>query len=237
MKYDDFFIDMRDRRSQTVILEKIKPRSVVLELGCATGLMTNYMRNQLQCRVFVCEIDRASIEKARQYAEGSWQGDLDTLEWTEAFAPMKFDYVICAGVLEHLRSPEAVLAKTADLLKEDGTVLLSMPNVAHNSVVLNLLENRFEYTEVGILDGTHLKFYTYPSLKKLCAEAGYAVIEEDAVYQDYLPAWASGYPENVRRRKYCHVMQFIFELKKKQFAEENRIQPVNKIEEYPPRNG
>ena len=236
MKYDNFIIDMRDRRSHTVILEKIKPQTVVLELGSSTGLMTNYMKNHLQCKVFICEIDKDSIEKARQYAEGSWLGDLDTLQWTDAFGSIKFDYIICADVLEHLRCPEDVLRETVGLLKEEGSVLVSMPNVAHNSVVFNLLENRFEYTEVGILDETHLKFFTYPSLKKLCADAGYMVIEEDAIYQDYQPAWAAKYPDVVRYRKYCHIMQFIFELKKIRFAEENRIIPVNKIAEYPWRN-
>jgi SAM-dependent methyltransferase len=233
MKYDNFFIDMRDRRSHTVILAKIKPQSVVLELGCATGLMTDYMKNRLGCKVYICEIDKDSIEKARQYAEGSWFGDLDTLEWVGAFEPLQFDYILCADVLEHLRSPEDVLRETAGLLKDDGSVLMSMPNVAHNSVVLNLLEDRFEYTEVGILDQTHLKFYTYPSLKQLCAGAGYAVVEEDAIYQDYQPVWAEKYPPNVRYRKYCHVMQFIFELKKKRYAEEQQITPVYKIKECP----
>ena len=233
MKYDNFFIDMRDRRSQTVILEKIKPQTIVLELGSSTGLMTNYMKNHLACKVFICEIDEKSIETARQYAEGSWQGDLDTLQWVNAFEPIKFDYIICADILEHLRYPESVLGATAELLKDEGSLLVSIPNVAHNSVVFDLLENRFEYTEVGILDQTHLKFFTYPSLKKLCADAGYTAVEEDAVYLDYQPSCAAKYPDDIRYRKYCNILQFIFELKKTWYAEEHRIIPVNKIEEYP----
>lgn len=236
MKYD-FYLDMGERRSHTLLLRKVQPGSVVLELGCSTGIMTNYLKNTLNCRVYVCEIDEASIQIARLYADGSWQGDLDGMGWADFFGAMRFDYILCADVLEHLRDPEGVLQKTAGLLKEDGSLLLSMPNVAHNSVVFDLLDNRFEYTEVGILDKTHLKFYTYPSLKRLCAEAGYTPVEEDAIYQEYLPPSAEKYPDFIKLRKYGHVFQFIFELKKTEYALEHKIEPVNRIEEYPPQRG
>ena len=229
MKYD-FALDMRVRRSHTLILQKVTPGSVVLELGASTGIMTNYMKNQLGCEVYICDIDETAMQIAKQFSNGSWLGDLDTLQWAEAFEPVKFDYVVCADVLEHLRNPEGVLAQTKSVLKDDGSVLLSMPNVAHNSVVLHLLENRFDYTEVGILDQTHLKFYTYPSLKRLCANAGYTPVEEDAIYQDYQPPFAAKFPIDIRYRPYSHVFQFIFELKKTDYVNKNGIGAVNKIE-------
>lgn len=234
MKYD-FYLDMRVRRSHTLILEKVKPGSVVLELGSSTGIMTNYMKNQLGCEVYICDIDETAIQTARQFANGSWLGDLDTLQWVKAFDPVKFDYVLCADVLEHLRNPEGVLAQTKEVLKDNGEVLLSMPNVAHNSVVYPLLENRFDYTEVGILDSTHLKFYTYPSLKKLCTEAGFTPVDEDAIYQDYQPAYAAKYPDHIRYRPYSHVFQFIFSLQKTQYVNDNGINIIDRIEAYPPR--
>ncbi len=236
MKYD-FYLDMRERRSHTLILGKVKPGSVVLELGPSTGIMTNYLKNNLNCKVYICEIDEASIQIARLYAEGFWLGDLDSLAWADFFASIKFDYILCADVLEHLRKPESVLQKTGGLLKEEGSVLLSMPNVAHNSVVFDLLDNKFEYTEVGILDKTHLKFYTYSSLKQLCLDAGYTPVEEDAIYLEYLPPGAEKYPDSILFRKYGHVFQFIFELKKTEYMQEHNIEPANKIIEYPPRRG
>jgi O-antigen biosynthesis protein len=232
MKYD-FYLDMRERRSHTLILGKIKPQSVVLELGSSTGIMTNYLKNQLNCKVYICEIDKNSIQIARLYADGYWQGDLDSMKWADYFDSISFDYIICADVLEHLRNPEGVLHKTIGLLKEDGSVLLSMPNVAHNSVVYNLLENRFEYTEVGILDQTHLKFYTYPSLKRLCEDAGYTPVDEDAIYLEYQPPFAEKYPDFIRFRKYSHVFQFIFECKKTQYVLEHQIDCNNRIAESP----
>ena len=84
MKYD-FSLNMDVRRSQTVILKMVKPQSIVLELGCYSGIMTNYMKNQLGCQVYVCEIDSQAIQFARQYAQDSWEGDIETLEWVEKF--------------------------------------------------------------------------------------------------------------------------------------------------------
>ena len=234
MKYD-FCLDMRVRRSHTLILQKVRPGSVVLEFGAYTGIMTNYMKSQLGCDVYICDIDETTMQVAKEFAKGSWLGDLDTLQWAKAFEPVKFDYIVCADVLEHLRNPEGVLAKTMEVLKDDGSVLLSMPNVAHNSVVYPLLENRFDYTEVGILDQTHLKFYTYPSLKRLCAQAGYTPVEEDAIYQDYQPPYAAKYPDDIRFRPYSHVFQFIFELKKTAYVNENGIKTIDRIEAAPRR--
>lgn len=232
MKYD-FYLDMRVRRSHTLILQKVRPGSVVLEFGAYTGIMTNYMKNQLGCEVYICDIDETTMQVAKEFASGSWLGDLDTLQWAKAFEPVKFDYVVCADVLEHLRNPEGVLAQTKDVLKDDGSILLSMPNVAHNSVVYPLLENHFDYTEVGILDQTHLKFYTYPSLKRLCVQAGYTPVEEDAIYQDYQPPYAAKYSDDIRYRPYSHVFQFIFELKKTAYVNENAVGTIDRIEANP----
>lgn len=230
MRYD-FNLDMRERRSHTMILKKIEPGSSVLELGCSTGVMTRYLREALGCSVFVCDMDAEALKSAQRYADGYWLGDLEETGWADEFAGMQFDYILCADVLEHLREPAAVLKKTADLLKEDGSVLLSMPNVAHDSVVYGLLQNRFDYTEVGLLDRTHLRFYTYPSLVRLCLDAGYTPVEEDAVYMDAQPP--AGLPDLAANRQYGRVFQFIFELKKTAYAQENRINIVRKIKEYP----
>lgn len=230
MRYD-FKLDMRERRSHTMLLNKIRPGSVVLEMGCSTGIMTKYMSKELGCSVYVCDIDEEALRSARQYANGCWQGDLEEMGWADAFAGMLFDFILCADVLEHLRDPGAVLKRTADLLKEDGSVLLSMPNVAHDSVVYGLLQNRFEYTEVGLLDRTHLRFYTYPSLVRLCLDAGYTPVEEDAVYMEARPP--AGLPEWVTRRQFGRVFQFVFELKKTAYVQANGIDIIRKIKEYP----
>lgn len=226
MKYD-FCLDMNERRSQTVILNKVKPNSVVLELGPYKGVMTKYMKNVLGCRVYICELDQEAFEIARLYAEDAWQGNLETLDWVNKFNDIKFDYIICADILEHLKNPDAVLNATNGLLKEDGSILLSVPNIAHNSVIGELLQNQFEYADYGILDRTHLRFYTYSTLKKLCGKAGYIPVEEDAIYEPYYPpASLLGLALN---KEYGDVLQFVFELKKSKYVFDHNIDAINKI--------
>ncbi len=227
MKYD-FSLNMNERRSQTVLLKKVLPNSVVLELGPYTGVMTNYMKNTLNCKVYICEYDPDAIKIARQYAEDAWQGNLETLDWVERFKDIKFDYIVCADVLEHLKNPDAVLKATNQLLKEDGSVLLSVPNVAHNSVIYGLLQNQFEYAEWGILDRTHLRFYTHSTLKKLCCEANYTPVEEDATYEPFYPSFSNH--ALILNKEYGNVLQFVFELKKSKYVQDQNIALVNKIQ-------
>ena len=219
---------MNERRSQPVLLKKIRPNSTVLEFGCYKGIMTGYMKNQLGCKVSVCEIDPQALPYARPFVEKFWQGDIETLGWVQEFKGMQFDYILFADVLEHLRNPEEVLKATGSLLKEDGSVLLSVPNVAHNSIIYGLLYNQFEYTEFGLLDKTHLRFYTYYSLKELCRKAGYATVEEDSINEYFKP------PTNSLQGLYLNkdfgnVFQFLFELKRSDYVASHNIPMINKI--------
>ncbi|WP_164919036.1 class I SAM-dependent methyltransferase [Caproiciproducens sp. NJN-50] len=228
MKYD-FHLNMDVRRSQTVILKMVKPQSTVLELGCYSGIMTNYMKNQLGCKVYVCEIDSQALQFARQFAQDSWEGDIETLEWTQKFKDVKFDCAIFADVLEHLKDPAKVLKAAGNLLKDDGSILISVPNVAHNSVIYGLLHNQFQYAEYGLLDQTHLRFYTYFSLKKMCAEAGFTPVTEDAINEYFRPPFADQLPESYLNQDFGNIFQFIFELKKTEYVAEHKLPTTNKI--------
>lgn len=95
--------------------------------------------------------------------------------WREAF-----DVVVAGDILEHLPRPEALLEKVRPLLAPGGTVLASLPNVANVTVRAALLAGRFPYAERGILDRTHLRFYTRASARALFAASGYRVAWEAA---------------------------------------------------------
>jgi SAM-dependent methyltransferase len=98
-------------------------------------------------------------------------GDLDELDLDAELADERFDVIVAADVLEHLRDPLAVLNRLVPFLAEDGFVVLSVPNIAHGSVRLALLEGRFEYRELGLLDRTHVTFFTRQSLERMLDEA------------------------------------------------------------------
>jgi hypothetical protein len=103
--------------------------------------------------------------------------DLDTASLADAFPGVRFDTVVFADVLEHVKQPERALTDARSILNDDGRVIVSIPNVAHGNVRLDLLLGRFDYTSLGLLDHTHLRFFTETTLAALLAESGYEVEE------------------------------------------------------------
>ena len=108
----------------------------------------------------------------------------------------EFDTILFLDILEHLRDPEAILEKARDYLKPEGRIIVSIPNVAHWSVRLSLLFGSFHYGERGILDKTHLHFYTLSSFRQMLKDANYKILKESATplpLLDSFPAlgWAA----------------------------------------------
>ena len=133
-KYD-FEIDLTDRTSTGIILNKIPRGSVVLEFGCATGRMTRYMEEELDCRVYIVEFDQMAYEKAKQYAQDGICDDIMNYRWMEAFGQVRFDAIIFADVLEHLTKPDQVLTQAAKLLKDDGSIHISAITFWYNPII------------------------------------------------------------------------------------------------------
>ena len=221
MKYN-FDLQLDDRNSLTLIAKQVERETVVLEFGPANGRLTHYLKEHKNCKVYAVEIDEEAAKDASKYTEDILVGDIEKLEWLTRWENIEFDYIIFADVLEHLRNPMEVLKQTKCLLKDEGKVLLSVPNVAHNSVLINLHRNIFSYTKVGLLDDTHIHLFSYYSLKEMCSFAGYTPVVEDAVYigvgdteiHNSYKDVSSGLEKELRNRKYGNVYQFYFVLQK-----------------------
>jgi 2-polyprenyl-3-methyl-5-hydroxy-6-metoxy-1,4-benzoquinol methylase len=97
-----------------------------------------------------------------------------------ALGGRRFDKILLMDVLEHLEQPETLLTQCRGLLKPGGTILVSVPNVANVTVRLGLLFGRFEYQPRGILDATHLRFFTRKSIRRMIEAAGWDVVREEA---------------------------------------------------------
>lgn len=182
-KYD-FELDMKTQNSNSVILNNIKPGSTVLEVGCAHGRMTKYLKETLNCTVDIVEIDKEAGEVAKQWARHAWLGPkLGDIEVPDLFDAIlfafntKYDYIIFADVLEHLLHPEQVLTRCKTIL-DTGSVWISIPNIAYNGVIIDLINDKFTYRETGLLDNTHLRFFTINSLDKMVKKAGFKIVNE-----------------------------------------------------------
>ena len=100
--------------------------------------------------------------------------NLDSADLAALFAGNAYDVIVCADVLEHTRHPQQVLASARRLLADDGRVLISIPNASYCGLIAELMAGEFRYRQEGLLDETHLRFFTRRALLRFLAENGWA---------------------------------------------------------------
>lgn len=204
-----------DAEHLPAILKWIKPNSRVLEFGPAMGYMTRFMRDKLNCRVTAVEINPEMAKIAEQYTEKIVIANLDTDNWEKQIEG-SFGYIIFADVLEHLRDPQSVLQKAVPFLSSEGSILTSIPNIGHSSVIMSLIDGEFEYQKYGLLDDTHVHFFTRKSIKIMMDSCGlYSECQEDSIMRPGSTEIGKFYTNhpiailNVLRKKDTSVYQFV----------------------------
>ena len=169
--------------SHALLRERIlalPPGRRLLDLGAAGGHLGRAVRGRCAYLAGV-EPDTALPPDCREGYD-DWRST-DALSAGAWDAP--FDVVVCADVLEHLPRPEELLARIRAWLAPGGHLFVSLPNVANVTVRAGLLLGRFPYAEKGILDRTHLRFYTRKSARRLLEEAGFRVLRISATAMPY----------------------------------------------------
>jgi SAM-dependent methyltransferase len=139
--------------------------------------MSDVLVSRLDCAVVGIEVSPAAAKVAASHCERVIVGDAEAIDLCEVLGGDRFDVILFADVLEHLRDPGALLQRVRPFLVEGGSVIASIPNVAHGSVRLALLRGEFRYRELGLLDNTHLRFFTRESIQDLFEESGYLVAQ------------------------------------------------------------
>ena len=192
-------IDLTNKNnSHTIMVQFIlesnrKRKARVLEVGCATGFFGAFLKER-GFEVWGVETSALQAKRAAKRLDQVYIGCIeDFLKSDECLEAGSFDYVVFGDVLEHLASPLDVLKSCADILAPDGAILASIPNVAHLAVRLMLLEGRWEYVRFGILDDTHLRFFTRKSIVELFSDAGYSI---SSMYAVRLPVEGTGIEVN-----------------------------------------
>lgn len=173
----------------------------VLEVGCSVGHVTEHLAAN-DNEVVGIEIDPEAADEARRFATAVHVADLDRTPLDE-LVDGPFDVIVFGDVLEHLRNPSPVLDAATRLLADDGHLVVSLPNAAHADVRLMLLEGRWEYQEHGLLDDTHLRFFTREGLRTLLGRSGLVATEVERVtcpmFGTNLPVTARLYGEAVHQ--------------------------------------
>ncbi len=213
------------------IFSRIQKGSSVLEMGCSYGRMTKYLKEELLCDVSIVEMDEEAFASAKPYAKNGYCASLEQLNLEEAFADQRFDYILFADVLEHLPDPCKILTQAKALLKEDGEILISIPNICHNDILAELYQNRFSYTSLGLLDNTHVHFWGREDFARFAKDCGYDILLTDACYVNPFCTEQhpkeSALPASLRKalklRDYGDVYQYFFVLKKEGWLKANGV--------------
>lgn len=147
--------------------------SHVLDVGCHTGKFGAVLK-QKGCRVTGIEIDAAAAEQAKKILDDLRLADVEEIDSFHDLAG-KYDVILFLDILEHCRRPSEILKRVRESLSPQGFVIASIPNIAHWSIRLKLFLGRFEYERTGLMDETHLRFYTLKTARQLFEHAGYQI--------------------------------------------------------------
>jgi hypothetical protein len=149
------------------------PIKSILEVGCASGHNLMGLKNSYpSASLYGLELNPHAVEIAKCFADVEC-GNIETDGIP--FKDVRFDVIIFGDVLEHLRNPDETVRMCREHLSDNGRIVCSIPNVQHISVLLPLINGRFEYTDVGLLDRTHIHLFTGSEIYKMFENTGYTI--------------------------------------------------------------
>jgi 2-polyprenyl-3-methyl-5-hydroxy-6-metoxy-1,4-benzoquinol methylase len=172
--YDDIF--------NSYVFNECPSNMKCLDVGCWTGKLGELLIKEKRCSVDGIDINKKALAIARERGYGMTYclnlNNPEEVRRLESNINKKYDCIICADVLEHLVNPLLVLKQLKKLLKRRGMIIISVPNVAFISYRLLHLFGRFDYnSNGGVMDVTHLRFFTNKTIKKISEDAGYRVVK------------------------------------------------------------
>lgn len=142
----------------------------ILDLGCGAGSLGKALKERQSCHVTGVELNKDAAEIAKSNLDICLCDNLN--RYNPALDKRKYDCIILADILEHLIQPWQVLKKFANVLEEKGTIVASLPNIAHPWIISQLQKGLFRYEPAGLLDVTHLRFFTKTTIGQLFYKAG-----------------------------------------------------------------
>jgi 2-polyprenyl-3-methyl-5-hydroxy-6-metoxy-1,4-benzoquinol methylase len=179
---------------RTDVIEAVRAWQIkgkrVLELGCSAGRTAHALRPVLETEHYTgIELDSTAAAKAKTYLDQVLIVNLDQTPLDKlGLEPMSFDVLIACDILEHLYNPWDVLAEAVDLLVPGGYVVLSIPNTQNIQLIHNLIQGHWSYQSEGLLDATHIRFFTMASIKDLILGAGLILKDLKVIFNPKLDA-------------------------------------------------
>ena len=173
-----------ERTSLSVLASLVHNQATVLDLGCGSGALGQHLSETRGCTLDGVTLSEAEATHARPHYRRVVVDNLESCDLVATFAGSHYDFIVCADVLEHLSRPEHVLAACRQLLQPEGRLLISVPNAGYTGLIAELLEGEFLYREEGLLDRTHLRFFTRRSLARFLGEQRWAIDSVDTIARE-----------------------------------------------------
>ena len=196
--------DLEGEDSLSAIARLIGRGATVLDLGAATGKLGAYLREHKECVCDGVELEPKAAALARSHYRTLLELNLESAILAEHFPAASYDAIVCADVLEHLRDPARVLDQLSPLLAPGGRIFLSIPNIGYAGVIAELLHGQFTYRPTGLLDDTHVRFFTRSSLLELLGKHGLHAVSVTPLHlpiqlSEFRETGAGGFPPAVLR--------------------------------------
>ena len=187
-------INKRRRDNLLRILKGETNNKVILDVGCAIGLLAEFIKEKDNYIVGV-DISPQAIEITKGVLDKAIVLDIENEELP--FDKNYFDTIIISEVLSHLFLPDKVLLKLGHYLKNDGVMVITTPNFMVFSNRLRILLGKFDYIQKSLVDNGVIRFLNYYLLKKMLKEAGFKIIQEEHVIHPRIPQWIGEYFPNL----------------------------------------
>jgi len=198
LRYDD--PPMGPEEAHGLLAKWVPNGASVLDVGGGTGTFADKITRENNATVMCVEPDQPRADLARARGLNVFTGTVQEFaETTDA----RFEIAVLADVIEHLPYAAPILTTIRGLLVKDGRLLVSVPNAAHWTIRESLLRGRFDYDVTGLMDATHMRWYTLESLKRLLTACGYVVESHTGAMGGQIPAYSTrlpwiGLPERYR---------------------------------------
>ena len=173
-----------ERTSLSVLAGLVEEGAKVLDLGCGSGALGQHLSSTRGCTVDGVTLSEAEAAHARPYYRRVVVDNLESCDLITTFAGNLYDFIVCADVLEHLSHPEHILGACRELLSAHGQLLFSVPNAGYCGLVADLLHGEFRYRDEGLLDRTHLRFFTRRSLTRLMHQQQWSIGALDTIRRE-----------------------------------------------------
>ncbi|HGJ63829.1 TPA: class I SAM-dependent methyltransferase [bacterium] len=181
-KYDIDPVVFKNNIQTKFVLNAIGNNKDVCEFGCSSGMLSQLLKEK-GCAVTGLDIDSLSLTYAKGFQKETINVNLNDIEkWVPLLGVNKYDALLFLHILEHLVEPEKVLSKALEFLKQDGIVIIAIPNINNARDRFNIFFGEFNYTEFGVMDKTHVRFFNFKTINKL-------IKDNDLIVEEYITPW------------------------------------------------